>query len=84
MPFWIVRRQMHQHANSPHALALLRARRERPHRHRAAKCGQQFPASYGDWHAPLSVRGCLENTIPRRVHAVSTFKEEGWLLLGGL
>jgi hypothetical protein len=29
LPFWIVRRQMHQHANAPHALALLRARAER-------------------------------------------------------
>src|SRR5262249_17902636 len=31
----------------------LRARRERPRRRRAAECGQQFPPSDGDCHAPL-------------------------------
>jgi hypothetical protein len=67
--------------NSIGSGGLLRTRCERPHRHRTAKCGQQFPPSDGDWHTPLFVRGCLKNTIPRRVHAVSTFKEE---LLGGL
>jgi hypothetical protein len=43
LPFWIVRRQMHQRANAPHALALAaRAPREakrtkaRPPRRRAA------------------------------------------------
>ena len=32
---------------------LLRARRERPRRRRAAECGQQFPPSDGDCHTPL-------------------------------
>src|SRR5262249_35340265 len=32
---------------------LLRARRERPHDGHAAECGQQFPPSDGDCHAPL-------------------------------
>src|SRR5262249_18737473 len=42
-----------QHADAPHALRLLRARRERPRRHRAAECDQQFPPSDGDCHTPL-------------------------------
>src|SRR5262249_10212082 len=36
-----------------HALALLRARRERPRDRRAAECSQQFPPSDGDCHTPL-------------------------------
>src|SRR5215510_8332540 len=36
---------------------LLRARRERPRRRRAAECGQQFPPSDGDCHAPLPCEG---------------------------
>src|SRR5262249_44191152 len=32
---------------------LLRARRERPRRRRAAECSQQFPPSDGDCHTPL-------------------------------
>src|SRR6516225_4399876 len=39
--------------STPHDLALLRARRERPSRRRAAECGQQFPPSDGDCHTPL-------------------------------
>jgi hypothetical protein len=35
---------------------LLRARRERPRNHCAAKCGQQFPPSDGDCHTPLPQR----------------------------
>jgi len=42
-----------QHADAPHALALLRARRERPRGRRTAKCGQQFSPSDGDCHTPL-------------------------------
>jgi hypothetical protein len=42
LPFWIVRRQMHQRANAPHALALLRARRERPkERRRGRRAAEQ-------------------------------------------
>jgi hypothetical protein len=37
--FGIVRGQRHEHADAPHALALLRARRERPSGHPAAKRG---------------------------------------------
>src|SRR5262245_46607841 len=36
---------------------LLRLRRERPSRYRAAECGQQFPPSDGDCHAPLPCEG---------------------------
>jgi hypothetical protein len=36
---------------------LLRARRERPRGSRAAECGQQFPPSDGDCHAPLPREG---------------------------
>jgi hypothetical protein len=32
----------HQHADAPHRLSLLRARRERPGRRCSAECGQQF------------------------------------------
>src|SRR5215469_5609753 len=39
--------------NPSHALALLRARRERPRGRRAAECSQQFPPSDGDCHTPL-------------------------------
>src|SRR6516225_3621129 len=42
-----------QHADAPHPLALLRARRERPSSRRAAECSQQFPPSDGDCHSPL-------------------------------
>src|SRR5262249_31887695 len=48
----IVRRVRHEHADPPHPLALLRARRERPRR-RAAEGDQQFPPSDGDCHTPL-------------------------------
>jgi len=41
---WIVRGRVHEHADTPYPLALLRARRERP-RNRAADCSQQFPPS---------------------------------------
>jgi hypothetical protein len=82
--FRVIGGHRHQGDDPPPAAGLLRAHRERQRHRCAAECGQQFPPSDGDWHAPLSVRGCLKNTIPRRVHAVSTFKKEGWLLLGGL
>jgi hypothetical protein len=36
LPFRIVRRQMHQHADAPYPVGLLRARSERPCRRRAA------------------------------------------------
>src|SRR6516162_10869523 len=49
----LVLRRVHQHADAPHPLALLRARRERPRGRRPAECGQQFPPSDSDCHTPL-------------------------------
>src|SRR5262249_13700291 len=45
---------------------LLRPRRERPRRRRAAECGQQFPPSDGDCHTPLPCEVRKRNdTTPR-------------------
>src|SRR5262249_53613594 len=53
-------------------IASLRARRERPCSRRAAECGQQFPPSDGDCHAPLPCE-VRKGTIARhegcRLHA---------------
>jgi hypothetical protein len=46
-----------QEPDRRHLARLLRPRRERPHHRRAAKCGQQFPPSDGDCHAPLPCEG---------------------------
>src|SRR5262249_6163385 len=45
---------------------LLRPRRERPRRRRAAECSQQFPSSGGDCHTPLpcEVRKTNNTTPP--------------------
>src|SRR6516225_6672125 len=65
VPFRIVSSQIDEHADAPHALALLRPRRERPRR-RAAECGQQFPPSEGDCHTPLPCEVRKWNdTMPR-------------------
>src|SRR5262249_57362674 len=42
LQFWIVLGQRYQHATPPHALTLLRARRERPCRRRAAEKGDEI------------------------------------------
>src|SRR6516225_2272040 len=65
---------VHEHADASHALALLRARRERPRGSRAAECSQQFPPSDGDCHAPSRAR-CVNGTIPCHERAVFPFKE---------
>src|SRR5215471_6763988 len=44
LSFRIVRARGHQHADAPHPLALLRARRERPRRRRAAEQRDEPPA----------------------------------------
>src|SRR6516225_636906 len=56
---------------SPHrrAIGLLRARRERPRRRRAAERGQQFPPCDGDSHTPLPCE-VRKGTIPRHERAV--------------
>jgi hypothetical protein len=43
LPFRIVRGQVHEHPDAPHALGLLRARDERPPDRRAAEKGDKFP-----------------------------------------
>src|SRR5215831_10891312 len=49
---------------------LLRARRERPRSRCAAECGQQFPPSDGDCHAPLPCEVRKRNdTTPRCVQS---------------
>ena len=45
-----------EYANHRHR-GLLRPRRERPRGRRAAECGQHFPPSDGDCHAPLPCEG---------------------------
>ena len=45
-------RAVSQEQDPPHALRLLRVRRERPRR-RTAESSQQFPPSDGDRHTPL-------------------------------
>jgi hypothetical protein len=56
MGAYALRRRAVQKSNHRHR-RLLRARRERPRGCRAAKCGQQFPPSDGDCHAPLPCEG---------------------------
>jgi hypothetical protein len=43
MPFRVVRGQVRKHADAPHALALLRACRERPCRRAAEQCDERAP-----------------------------------------
>src|SRR5262249_36619268 len=63
LPFCIVRSPVHEHANAPHALALLRARRERPRSQRAAKQGDELTSlQWAELHMlPLAgeVRGSI-------------------------
>ena len=46
LPFRIVRGQVHEHADSPHLLRLLRPRRERPCGSAAAKQDEKIAPSY--------------------------------------
>src|SRR5262249_6401717 len=66
----------HEHADAPHPLGLLPARRDRPRR-RAAEYGQQFPPSDGHCHTPLPREGAVKGTVSRHERAVFTLKE-GW------
>jgi hypothetical protein len=47
LAFWILRSPIHEHADAPHALALLRARCERPRGGRATNNGDEFPPPHG-------------------------------------
>ena len=46
LPFRIVRGRVHQHANAPHPLGLLRSRKKRP-RNRACKSRNEFASFHG-------------------------------------
>jgi hypothetical protein len=48
----------HEHADAPHAVALLRPRRERPSDRRAAESSDKFAPSKANGHLPLPCRGC--------------------------
>src|SRR5262245_64606954 len=75
----IVRGSGQEHADAPHPLALLRARRERPRDRCPAECGQQFPSSDGDCHTPLPREVRKDNdTTPRACSlAVSRRQDAG-------
>jgi hypothetical protein len=50
--FRIIRSCVHEHANAPNPLALLRARRERPRRRRAAEQRDELATSQLiEWHS---------------------------------
>jgi hypothetical protein len=59
LPLKIVFVSPHEHADAPHAVALLRPRRERPCR-RAAKSSDEFAPSKPNAHVPLP---CEETPI---------------------
>src|SRR5262249_20223612 len=51
-------RSTHEHADAPHAVALLRVRHERPRR-RAAECGDEVAPSKANTHLALPRQGAL-------------------------
>ena len=59
----VVSGKIHEHADSPHLLALLRERRRRPGSHRAAEERNKFAASKASAHLP--VRGKPKPRIPK-------------------
>jgi hypothetical protein len=72
LPFWIVRSPVHEHADAPRALALLRARRDRPSSGCAAKRDNEFSPSNVDCHVTPSRGGSCpcyggdDTTLPSR------------------
>jgi len=50
---------LHEHADTPDAVALLRARRERPRYRRAAEAGDEFAPSKANPHLALPFQGAL-------------------------
>src|SRR5262245_42080680 len=73
LSFRIAGRAAHQHADAPHPLALLRARRERPHRCAAEKRGQEFSSFDVACHVTLrlgvvhAMEGSYHASIARSV-----------------
>jgi hypothetical protein len=53
-PFRVIRGEVHEHADAPHALTLLRARRERPSRRRTAKQRNELAPSHLRAHSITS------------------------------
>src|SRR5262249_49438607 len=50
--FWIIHGAVHKHADPPHPLGLLRARRHRPRHRRAAKQRDELaPSQLIEWHS---------------------------------
>src|SRR6516225_10095645 len=64
LPYRIVCGCGHEHPDAPHAIGLLRPRRERPRR-RAAESGYQFSPPDGDWHVTLHARAAWKHITPR-------------------
>src|SRR5262249_11507092 len=56
---WIIRTRVHQHADAPHALGLLRQRPERPRRHRATEKRDELAP-------PHVLPSAEDNTLPHR------------------
>src|SRR6516165_12039596 len=70
----------HQHADPPHPVGLLRARREWPSQRRAAERYQQLPPSDGDCHAPLPREVRRGNDTTPRACSLHVRRAGCWLL----
>jgi hypothetical protein len=57
--FGVVRGEVHEHADAPHALTLLCARRQRPSRRRAAEQRDELAAPHVGPPPPESVYGAF-------------------------
>ena len=66
----------HEHADAPHAVALLRPCRERPRR-RAAKERDEFAPSKANPHLALPCEGTYRGRIARPERPVLTVEDEG-------
>ena len=69
-PFRIVRGRGHEHADAPHPLGLLRARRERPRRRRAAEQRDELAPSHVEHGGPLPGASADHISWNRRAQAV--------------
>src|SRR5262249_4035452 len=66
LPFWVIR-DTHQHANTAHAIRLLRAHRERPSRRAAQKNDECTPLHAGHRRSSCDaeVRAVFAAAVPR-------------------
>src|SRR5262249_3965807 len=69
LPFRIVRRQRREHANTPDATGLLRARRQQPRGRRAAKQRDELPPFHWSLR-PVLATGTVAHTSMRQETAV--------------